>query len=210
MSAEKFWDKQAAKYVKSAIRDEDAYREGLKHTIAHLHPEMNALEFGCGTGMTAVTLAPHVSSYLATDVSGAMIDQCEKRLIETPVANVQFQQGELSDSTFQTGAYDVVLGFNILHLIPDVDKALAHAYRLLKPGGMLITKTTCSPRRFNLTFWAMLKIARVIRLFNPGLFVRIETVEDLDARVAKAGFTLIETGCYPNDPPARFIVARKP
>lgn len=54
----KFWDKMAERYSKRPVSDEAAYQKKLQITQEHLHPHMELLEFGCGTGSTAITHAP--------------------------------------------------------------------------------------------------------------------------------------------------------
>ncbi len=204
-----FWDKRAAKYAKSTIGDMDAYEYGLERAAAHLNTNMDVLEFGCGTGMTALKLAGHVGSYEATDFSAGMIAECKLRLRKTPVPNVTFRTATLEDASLASASYDAVLGFNILHLIDDVDGAIAHAYRLVKPGGIVITKTVCAPARQGLYFRFMMAMAWVYTKTQKGFSVRIEPVERLEKRFTDAGFDIIETGSFPKSPPSRFIVARK-
>jgi len=64
-----FWDKIANKYAARPIADEDAYEVKLKKTQEFFNQEMEVLEFGCGTGGTALTHAPYVKSYTAIDIS---------------------------------------------------------------------------------------------------------------------------------------------
>ena len=54
----KFWNKVAAGYAKQPIADEAADQRKLKVTQEYLQPSMNVLEFGCGTGSTAIVHAP--------------------------------------------------------------------------------------------------------------------------------------------------------
>ena len=59
-NSDKFWDSKAEAYAKSQISDEETYQRKLTETQALLTPEMRVLEFGCGTGTSAVHHAPHV------------------------------------------------------------------------------------------------------------------------------------------------------
>jgi cyclopropane fatty-acyl-phospholipid synthase-like methyltransferase len=69
----KFWDKQAERYAKSPVQDEASYQKKLQKSREYFLPEMEVLEFGCGTGSTALLHAPFVKHILATDVSANMI-----------------------------------------------------------------------------------------------------------------------------------------
>ena len=63
-----FWDGAASKYAKSKIGDEAGYQRTLERTKEFLTPQSRVMELGCGTGTTALRLAPHTGSYLATDI----------------------------------------------------------------------------------------------------------------------------------------------
>ena len=54
----KFWDKIAERYSRRPIADEAAYHRKLQVTREYFHPDMQVLEFGCGTGSTAIEHAP--------------------------------------------------------------------------------------------------------------------------------------------------------
>lgn len=63
----KFWDKIAERYHKEPIKDEEAYQHKLQITRELLRPDMELLEFGCGTGGTAILHAPYVKHIQAID-----------------------------------------------------------------------------------------------------------------------------------------------
>ena len=52
--SDKFWDKTADKYSKKAVPDEEKYQQKLAETQEFLSEDMHVLEFGCGTGTTAI------------------------------------------------------------------------------------------------------------------------------------------------------------
>ena len=70
----KFWDKIAERYSKQPIADEAAYQKKLKVTQEYFQPDLEVLEFGCGTGSTAIIHAPYVKHIRAIDISSNMID----------------------------------------------------------------------------------------------------------------------------------------
>ncbi|WP_431023936.1 class I SAM-dependent methyltransferase [Halomonas sp. H5] len=141
-SAQSFWDKAAPRYAKSPVKDQESYRKKLAVTQEYLRPDWRVLEFGCGTGSTAITHAPHVGQILAIDISGKMLAIAEQRAREAGVENVRFQRGTL-DSLGEEAeeGFDAVLGLNILHLLEDVEGAIARVADLLKPGGIFVSST---------------------------------------------------------------------
>ena len=54
----RFWDKIAVKYSRRPIADEASYQKKLEKSQAYFRPDTEVLEFGCGTGGTAIIHAP--------------------------------------------------------------------------------------------------------------------------------------------------------
>jgi ubiquinone/menaquinone biosynthesis C-methylase UbiE len=77
--AARFWDKVAERYARRPVDDEAAYQHKLQVTRDYLTPGMTVLEFGCGTGTTALAHAPFVKRILATDVSPKMIEIARRK-----------------------------------------------------------------------------------------------------------------------------------
>ncbi len=46
----RFWDRIAKRYARTPVADEAAYQRKLKITRGYLRPDMEVMEFGCGTG----------------------------------------------------------------------------------------------------------------------------------------------------------------
>ena len=203
MTQAAFWDKIAPKYARQPIKDMTAYEQTMERVRSHLAASDHVVELGCGTGGTALLLAPHVEQITATDVSPGMIAQAHMR--EPRADNVRFIAARHDEITPPADGYDVVMAFNLFHLVRDTEAAFADVSRMLKPGGLFISKTpslaTLNPL-LKMMIWAMRRIGK-------APFVKMMSVEDLDTAISDAGFDLIETGTYPNKPPNRFVVARK-
>ncbi|AMQ87733.1 hypothetical protein ASQ50_03030 [Marinobacter sp. LQ44] len=52
--SKKFWDNCVEKYIKSPVKDEATYQQKLAITQAFLKSDWKVLEFGCGSGATAI------------------------------------------------------------------------------------------------------------------------------------------------------------
>ncbi|MFN7179981.1 class I SAM-dependent methyltransferase [Hyphomonas sp.] len=137
----RFWNKTARKYAASAIGDPAGFERTLER-VRMLVPAGSAMfEFGCGTGTAALKLAPHAGHILATDISEEMITIAREKAAAESVSNVSFEVGTAEDPRWGESRFDAALGFNILHLVPNRPAALAGIHRLLKPGGLFLSKS---------------------------------------------------------------------
>lgn len=139
----RFWDRIAPKYAAEPIADMAGYEATLQRVQALLPPGGHVLEVGCGTGSTALRLAPFTGRMLATDVSPGMIAIARERLAAQPMPQLGFALADADAPGQGQGAYDVVLAFSLLHLVEDLDQALQLLVQALRPGGLLISKTPC-------------------------------------------------------------------
>lgn len=183
----RFWDRAARKYAASAIGDPAGFERTLARTAEYLKPGDTVFEFGCGTGTAALKLAPFAGHVLATDISTEMITiACEKANAES-VTNVTFEVGTPEETRWDEAAHDAAIGYNILHLVHDRPTALAGIHRLLKPGGLLITKTV-SLAEMNPIFRVLLPIMQAVGKAPHVTFV---TEETLTREMEAAGFKII-------------------
>lgn len=200
-----FWNRIAPSYAKKPVPDEAAYRATLDRVRSYLSPTSRVLEVGCGTGTTALHLAPHLGQILATDSSPPMIAIAADKARATNAHNVEFRVGTLDDPALSLGGYDVVAAFNLLHLLVDIPSAIERVRALLAPGGLFISKTPCVGDNS-----ALLPVAiAVARFFGKAPFVNCVTKASLEQTIAGAGFSIVERGLYPAKSHSLFIVARK-
>ena len=93
-------------------------------------------DLGCGTGQVSAALAPFVRRIIAVDGEVAMLAAAEERL--AGCCNVELRRGELEPLPIADGELDLALFTLVLHLVPEPERALAEAARVLKPGGKLL------------------------------------------------------------------------
>lgn len=198
-----FWNRVAQRYAAMPMRNPLAWEETLTRTRAHLNSDARVLELGCGTGSTAVRLAPYVMEYIATDDAGEMIAIAVER--GQDVSNLRTIRARPGDGSVPKGPYDAVVAFNLLHLIPDLPAVLAEIYTLLKPAGLLISKTPCLGGRYRI-LWPPVRLLQAFGKAPPLKFLKPDQMEQT---VAAAGFTILERDDLPRKPPSRFLVARR-
>lgn len=201
----KFWDKIADKYSKQPIADEASYQKKLQVAQGYFKPDWSVLEFGCGTGGTAIIHAPFVKHIRAIDISSEMIKIAKSKAEAQNIDNVTFEQLTIEELEAGDGSYDAVLGLSILHLLDNKEVAIAKVYKMLKPGGIFVTSTTCMGDAYR---WFKL-IAPIGRALGFFPLVRIFTAQHLIESLTDAGFSL-DYQWQPSKDKAIFIVAKKP
>ena len=200
-----FWDRVARRYAGMSMRNSSAYETTLDRIRAYLNREDLVLEMGCGTGTTALRLAPLVRHYIATDYSAEMIDIGREKQVEAVVENLNFDISQSGDGSLPEGPFDAVLAFNVLHLLPDRRVALDEIRGRLRPGGHFISKTPCLGGVYRI----LQPVAAILRLFGKAPPLDFLTPALLERMISEAGFTIREHGDYPARPPSHFIVAVK-
>lgn len=203
--AAKFWDRVADRYSRRSISDEASYEEKLRMTAEYLRPEMRLLEFGCGTGSTALIHAPSVRQIHAIDVSKNMIRIARAKAGAMDIRNVTFACTAIEDLELRDESFDGVLGLNILHLLGNWREVLVQVNRLLKPGGVFVSSTFCIGDSMSFLRW-IIPIGTFIGLLPA---IRVFKQADLEKGMQDAGFA-IEHHWKPGKNKAVFLVARKP
>jgi ubiquinone/menaquinone biosynthesis C-methylase UbiE len=199
-----FWDKIAVKYSKRPIADEASYHKKLEKSQSYFRPDMELLEFGCGTGGTAIIHAPHVAHVLAIDISEKMIEIAKSRAEAANVTNVDFEVQSIEEIEAPGQSFDAILGLSILHLVTDIDAVLDRVFRLLKPGGVFISSTVCMGDMPGIFRY----VIPLMQFFGRAPFVAYFNRDQLLESIRAHGFE-IDHEWQPGKRKAVFVVARK-
>lgn len=108
-------------------------------------PHMNILEIGAGTGGATKAIFREIDnsfkSYTYTDISAAFF--------ENAAANFPQYRDRMVFKTFDAerdpvsqgfveGTYDLIVAFFVIHATSDLERALRHIRKMLRPGGFLV------------------------------------------------------------------------
>lgn len=200
----KFWDKIAERYSKQPIADEAAYQKKLQVTREYFRPDMEVLEFGCGTGSTAIAHAPYVKHILAIDISSKMIAIAQGKADAENIKNITFTRSTIADFSAPDGSLDAVLGLSILHLLDNKEDVIARVHKMLKPGGIFVTSTACLGD--TMKFFKL--VVPIGRFFGLMPLVKVFTTRELIASLTEAGFAIAHQW-QPGKNTGVFIVAKK-
>ena len=204
--SDEFWDKTAEKYSKKAVSDEENYQKKLAETQEFLSEDMHVLEFGCGTGNTAIHHSPHVRKIDAIDISNNMIEIGRAKAEQAELNNLTFTLGTLHEFNGGSSSLDAVLGLNVIHLVPNRTELIAEIARVLKPGGIFVSSTGCLG---NSSFRFLKFMIPVLKLLGmmPDLFIVSEA--QLATEIRSAGFSIERQWHHGPQGISVFIIAKK-
>jgi ubiquinone/menaquinone biosynthesis C-methylase UbiE len=123
--------------------DNPVFRErGLKIAQAirqavPLHPQMRALDYGCGTGLLSFPLKDELGAILLADSSSGMLDVVREKIAAQGVRHMTPLLLDLLSDPAPSEKFDLIVTAMTLHHVPDTDAILRIFYGLLQPGGYL-------------------------------------------------------------------------
>lgn len=95
------------------------------------------LEVGCGTGVLTRVLArlPAVATVIGVDPAPFLLRRAQE--LAKGIPNVSFEEADGRSLPFEDARFDVVVFDSTLSHVPDPKRALAEAFRVLRPSGQL-------------------------------------------------------------------------
>ena len=134
-TAKEYFNASATKWDKPMrVALAQAVAESIKNNV-NLSATMNALEFGCGTGLISMSLAPMLKSVLAVDMSENMLAALQEKITENKVHNIIPCHLNLARGKLPPERFDLIFSSMALHHVKDVESLLATFFQLLNSGG---------------------------------------------------------------------------
>jgi len=154
---------------------------------ADVSANMSILDVGCGPGYVSAAAAERGAKPTGLDFSEEMV-AIAKRMFP----QIEFKEGDAQNLPFADASFDRVLAnFALLHLA-DPERAIAEAFRVLKPGG-----------KFGFTTWARKEENPFVKLVDDAIkahadldvdlppgppYYLFENEEEFRRALARAGF----------------------
>jgi SAM-dependent methyltransferase len=134
------WEGNAEAWTELSRGGYDLYRDHLNTPgfLAMLPAVdgLQGLDLGCGEGHNTREVARRGARMSAIDISEAFIRHARKEEERDPLG-IAYQQASALELPFENASFDFATGFMSLMDIPELNRVLAEAHRVLKPGGFL-------------------------------------------------------------------------
>jgi len=134
----RYWDENADAWTRLARAGYDVYRDyvntpaffGMLPDVSGLH----GLDIGCGEGHNTRLLARRGARVTAIDISGKFIAYAREAEAREPLG-IGYRVASAVELPFGNATFDFAVAFMSVMDIPETDRALAEALRVLTPGG---------------------------------------------------------------------------
>ncbi len=136
----RYWNQNAEVWTRHARAGYDIYRDSLNTpAFFAILPDvsgLNGLDIGCGEGHNTRLLAKAGAKMTAIDIAEVFIGHARDAETAAPLG-IDYQLADGTALPFTTNRFDFATAFMSLMDMPEQDKGLAEAARVLKPGGFL-------------------------------------------------------------------------
>ena len=201
-TAPRFWRRHARRYDRVTLLLNSRFDQLAGRVAGAIEGAARVLEIAAGTGLVTVRIAPRLGRLVATDRSPEMLAVLRGRVAAAGLGNVEVTEADALALEFPDGSFDAVVMANLLHLLPEPERALKEARRVLVPGGILAAPTFCHGE----TLTAHL-VSRALGLAGFQVAGRLAG-DDLRRLLEANRFTVAEEALYPGLLPIRLAIGR--
>ena len=128
----KDWDSDPKKVERARVVA-DAIRKAIQ-----LSTSMNALEYGCGTGLLSFALQSDLGQITLADSSQGMLDVLSEKINEAGVTNMRPVRLDLTNDPLPDERYQLTYSLLTLHHVHDAKSIIPKFHALLVPNGYLL------------------------------------------------------------------------
>lgn len=111
--------------------------KGLAEALLWLMPPLEIADLGAGEGTFSQLLARRAKRVVAVDNSEKMVAYGAKVAAENGVSNLEYRQGDLENLPIESESVDLAFFSQSLHHAAHPERAVAEAWRILRPGGRI-------------------------------------------------------------------------
>jgi ubiquinone/menaquinone biosynthesis C-methylase UbiE len=126
-----------------AVPDGSNLGLGCGNPLAHaaIHEGDTVLDLGSGAGFDCFLAARKVGKtgqVIGVDMTHEMLMRARENAKKSGATNVEFRLGEIEALPVADNSVDLIISNCVINLSPDKARVFREAYRVLKPGGLLM------------------------------------------------------------------------
>ena len=111
--------------------------KSIAEALLQLVPPLVIADLGAGEGAFSLLLAQRAQQVIAVDNSDRMVELGSALAPKQGVTALEYRKGDLEAVPIADGAVDLALFSQSLHHALHPERAIAEAWRILKPGGRI-------------------------------------------------------------------------
>jgi len=128
----KDWDSDPKKVERARVVAEEICK------TVPLSREMNAFEYGCGTGLLSFALQEYLGQITLADTSQGMLDVLAEKISAAGAVNMHPVRLDLAVDTIPPQKYHITYSLLTMHHIQNTQDILNKFHIILEPGGYLL------------------------------------------------------------------------
>ena len=129
---------------KAATWDDDPFKVNLANNVAdamikelHPAPDMDVLDYGCGSGLVTLRFQPLVKSITGMDSSNKMLEVLQAKVEKMGLSNVYTQLIDLEQGVNVEARFHIIVTSMTLHHVREPASFIKKLYDILLPGGQI-------------------------------------------------------------------------
>ncbi len=173
-----YFDELAGKFGRNYVPGRSW--QGLAETLLTLMPPMVVADLGAGEGTFSQLLARRSKKVIAVDNSEKMVEYGRELAAKHGVKNLEYRKGDLEAVPIRDATVDLAFFSQALHHAQHPERAVAEAWRILKPGGRIVVLDLLrhsyeEARELYADLWLGFTEVEVTRFLRQAGFKNIET-----------------------------------
>ena len=112
--------------------------QAFGHLLLRILPPLTVADLGSGEGLLSELLARRCRKVIAVDNSEKIVAFGAAKAKRNNLKNLEFRLGDLQNPPVEPESVDLAILSQALHHAEDPAKAIASAYKMLKPGGQVM------------------------------------------------------------------------
>jgi ubiquinone/menaquinone biosynthesis C-methylase UbiE/biotin operon repressor len=131
----RYFDELAGKFGRQYVPGRSW--KGIAEALLKLMPPMVIADLGAGEGTLAQLMAQRAKKVIAVDNSEKMVEYGSALARTHGIDNLEYRFGDLEDVPIRAGTVDLAFLSQALHHAEHPERAIAEAWRILKPHGRI-------------------------------------------------------------------------